>query len=205
MYGENVAGQVLDGRHIDDDVDFTRDAQTVAISFSGFDSPACGIRSYEWALGENERITCMSYCIVSNCVPLYSVTSGSYPGYSDVMPFTSFGIVMLNESHAVAQVELPLSHADHVFASVRAHTGHRCSDAVLTSSSDGFQVDVEAPLIEFTSVGIFENETEELFTSGKSLFQQEVDVISLAWNITDDVEGRSIHFNLLAYFELSAI
>ena len=118
------------------------------------------------------------------------MTSGSYPGYSDVMPFTSFGIVMRNESHAVAQVELPLAHAGQVFASVRAHTGHRCSDAVLTSSSDGFQVDVEAPLIEFTSVGIFENETKELFASGKSLFQQEVDVISLAWNVTDDVEGR---------------
>ena len=120
------------------------------------------------------------------------MTSGSYPGYSDVMPFTSFGIVMRNESHAIAQVELPLAHADHVFASVRAHTGHRCSDAVLTSSSDGFQVDVEAPLIEFTSVGIFENETKELFASGKSLFQQEVDVISLAWNVTDDVEGERI-------------
>ena len=115
---------------------------------------------------------------------------GSYPGYSDVMPFTSFGIVMRNESHAVAQVELPLSHADHVFASVRAHTGHRCLDAVLTSSSDGFQVDILEPEIEFTSVGVFENNTQELFKSGHSLFQQEVDVIALQWNVTDDVEGK---------------
>ena len=51
VYGENVAGQVHDGRHFESDVDFTRDDQSVAISFSGFESPACGIRSYEWALG----------------------------------------------------------------------------------------------------------------------------------------------------------
>ena len=51
VYGENVAGKVHDGRHFESEVDFTRDDQSVAISFSGFESPACGIRSYEWALG----------------------------------------------------------------------------------------------------------------------------------------------------------
>ena len=70
VYGENVAGQVLDGRHLADDVDFTRDAQTVAISFSGFDSPACGIRSYEWALGESKlNVLCGSHSSC-NCLPL---------------------------------------------------------------------------------------------------------------------------------------
>ena len=61
VYGENVAGKVHDGRHFESDVDFTRDDQSVAISFSGFESPACGIRSYEWALG-NES----SYLVTVN-------------------------------------------------------------------------------------------------------------------------------------------
>ena len=52
VYGENVAGKVHNGRHFESDVDFTRDDQSIAISFSGFESPACGIRSYEWALGK---------------------------------------------------------------------------------------------------------------------------------------------------------
>ena len=100
VYGENVAGVVYDGRDVFTDIDYTQDTLTVAISFQGFDSPACGIRAYEWALG-------------------------TQPGYSDVMPFTSYGIVMVNESHAVAEVHLPNQHGDVIFASVRAHTGHK--------------------------------------------------------------------------------
>ena len=51
VYGENVAGVVYDGRDVFTDIDYTQDTLTVAISFQGFDSPACGIRAYEWALG----------------------------------------------------------------------------------------------------------------------------------------------------------
>ena len=68
MYGENVAGKVRDGRHFESDVDFTRDDQSVAISFSGFESPACGIRSYEWALGKKIVLILMLlyfYCTIT--------------------------------------------------------------------------------------------------------------------------------------------
>ena len=100
MYGENTPGIVYDGRELYVDKDYSTDKVTVGISFQGFDSPACGIRSYEWALG-------------------------SQPGYSDILPYSSYGIVMLNESHAITEIHLPLEHGDILYASVRAHTGHR--------------------------------------------------------------------------------
>lgn len=82
----------------EEDADFQRDVTSVGITFSGFDSPACGIRGYEWALG-------------------------SEPGWSDILPYTGAGIVMRNGSHGHAQVHLPLSHDMLMYASVRAHTG----------------------------------------------------------------------------------
>ena len=44
VYGENVAGVVYDGRDVFLDIDYTVDTMTVAMSFQGFESPACGIR-----------------------------------------------------------------------------------------------------------------------------------------------------------------
>lgn len=55
-----------------------------AMSFKGFESEACGIRSYEWAVGTEA-------------------------GFSDVVPFSSIGLAQLNESHAVAQANLEVS------------------------------------------------------------------------------------------------
>ena len=78
-----------------------QDLTSVAVTFSGFESPACGIRSYEWALG-------------------------SEPGWSDILPYSSVGIVMLNESHGQAQAHLPVYHGQVIYASVRAHTGNNC-------------------------------------------------------------------------------
>ena len=46
-----MAGVVYDGRDVFTDMDYTQDTLTVALSFQGFESPACGIRAYEWALG----------------------------------------------------------------------------------------------------------------------------------------------------------
>ena len=70
----------------------------MAITFDGFTSPGCGIRSYEWAVG-------------------------SEPGWSDILPYSSVGIVMLNESRGQAQVHLELQHGQILYASVRAHLG----------------------------------------------------------------------------------
>ena len=82
----------------DEDGDWQQDVTSIAISFDGFSSPACGIRGYEWAVG-------------------------SEPGWSDVLPYTSVGIVMLNESQGHAQIHLPLHHGQILYASVRAHLG----------------------------------------------------------------------------------
>lgn len=82
----------------EEDADYQQDVTSVGITFSGFESPACGIRGYEWALG-------------------------SEPGWSDILPYTSVEIVMLNESHGQAQIHLPLEHDELMYASVRAHTG----------------------------------------------------------------------------------
>ena len=71
---------------------------SVGITFEGFESPACGIRSYEWALG-------------------------SEPGWSDVLPYSPVGVVMHNDSHGHAQTHLQLEHGQLMYASVRAHTG----------------------------------------------------------------------------------
>ena len=78
----------------------------MAITFSGFESPACGISSYEWALG-------------------------SEPGWSDILPFSSVGIVMLNESNGHAQAHLQVHHGQIIYASVRAHTGTTLSLLIL--------------------------------------------------------------------------
>ena len=65
----------------------------------------------------------------------------------------------------------------------------RCSEAVLVSASDGFTIDTQPPVIVFTSLGIFGNDTEELIHTAPSLYQQEIDAIALAWNSTDDASG----------------
>ena len=81
-----------------EDSDTQQDTTSVGITFLGFSSPACGIRAYEWALG-------------------------SEPGWSDILPYSSVGIVMLNDSHGQAQTHLHLQHGQVIYASVRAHLG----------------------------------------------------------------------------------
>ena len=83
------------------DENYQQDTTSVGITFEGFESPGCGISSYEWALG-------------------------SGPGLSDIQPYSSVGIVMLNDSHGQAQAHLTLEESMTIFASVIAHTGLLC-------------------------------------------------------------------------------
>jgi hypothetical protein len=50
---------------------------------------------------------------------------GRAPGWSDILPYTDAGIVLLNESQGAghAQMHLQLHHGQLLYASVRAHLG----------------------------------------------------------------------------------
>ena len=61
------------------------DTNTLTIHFNGFKSDECGIRFYEWGVGTTSYLT-------------------------DVMPFTSSGLVMRNETHGQAQGFVSLRH-----------------------------------------------------------------------------------------------
>ena len=98
MYGYTLTDSNLNFFQAFEDSDYQQDTTSVGVTFEGFLSPGCGIRSYEWALG-------------------------SEPGWSDILPYTSVGIVMLNETHGQAQTHLHLHHAQVMYASVRAHLG----------------------------------------------------------------------------------
>ena len=156
VYEENVAGQVFDGRNLFVDQDYSNDTHSVGISFMGFESAACGIISYDWGLG-------------------------SHPGFSDITPFSSFGLVMINESHGQAQLHIPLENGMTIYTTVRAHTGYKCHESIIESSSDGLTIDINPPNINIESVGIFAN-----YTSSSDLYQDDVDTIIMEWNSTDD-------------------
>lgn len=153
---ENVPGVIYDGRDDYHDSTYQRDLTSIAMTFSGFESVACGIDLYEWAIG-------------------------SKPGFSDVQEFTSYGLTMLNETHGQGQAHLQAKENMTYFVTVRAWTGHKCHEDLIVSTSDGIQVDSTPPSVLYTDIGIHKNQTE--YT--KSLFQSVRDSIDLQWNISD--------------------
>ncbi|KAK3589126.1 hypothetical protein CHS0354_017092 [Potamilus streckersoni] len=155
----NVAGTVYDGTLELEDIDFSSDATTVAMSFNGFESEACNIIGYEWAIG-------------------------FLPYGSDVLPFTDYGIVMINDTFGHAQINLQLYENQVYFSTVRARTGHNCHEQYIVSTSDGFKVDTTGPRIDFVAA----NNTytsEAVFDLFKTSFQDLIDSIHLTWNVTD--------------------
>ena len=68
------------------------------MTFSGFESEACHIRTYEWAVG-------------------------SELGYSDILPYSSVGIVMLGKGKGQAQAHLQVDNGQELYTSVRALKG----------------------------------------------------------------------------------
>ena len=158
VYEENVAGQVFDGRQLFQDQDYSIDKSSIGMSFMGFESAACGIRSYEWALG-------------------------SHAGYSDITPFSSFGLVMRNSTHGQAELHLPLEHGMTVFVTVRAHTGYKCHEAFIESSSDGMTIDLKTPEVTIETIGIFERVHG---SDVLNVYQQDADSIIMEWNSTDE-------------------
>ena len=81
-----------------EDINYQIDTTSVAVTFDGFESETCGIRSYEWA-------------------------AGSEAGWSDVLPYSPVGIVMLGEGRGQAQAHIMLHHGQRLYISVVARTG----------------------------------------------------------------------------------
>ncbi|KAL3857351.1 hypothetical protein ACJMK2_012027 [Sinanodonta woodiana] len=155
----NVAGTVYDGTTELEDIDFSSDVTTVTMSFNGFESEACNIIGYEWAIG-------------------------FVPYGSDVLPFTDYGIVMINDTFGHAQINIQLYDNQLYFSTVRARTGHNCHEQYIVSTSDGFKVDTTGPRIDF----IVANNTytsEAAYDLFKTSYQDQTDSIYLTWNVTD--------------------
>ncbi|XP_070206105.1 uncharacterized protein [Littorina saxatilis] len=119
----NVAGVVSDGRD-DDDVDFSHDTSSIAITFSGFSSQACGIAGYEWGVGTS-------------------------PFATNVLPYTDYGLVVDDAGNGFAQVDVMQFEGQTYYSSVRATTGHNCHEQYIVASSDGFTVDTTPPTASF--------------------------------------------------------
>ena len=119
----NVAGFVLDGRD-SEDVDFSNDKASIAISFSGFSSEACGLEGYEWGVGTS-------------------------PFATDVLPYSDYGLVVDEAGNGFAQAHVMQFEGQKYYSTVRAKTGHNCHEEYIVSSSDGFTVDTTPPTVTF--------------------------------------------------------
>ena len=155
----NVPGVVFDGRDMLKDADFQHDKYSIAASFIGFESEACNIVGYEWAVG-------------------------SKPYYSDKLPFTDYGIVMHNTTFGHAQIHLDLYESETYYVLVRARTGHRCKDEYIVSSSNGIMVDTRPPTYTFDLVN--DTYTPRPVESYPNVYQTQENNIDIQWNATDD-------------------
>ncbi|XP_046375524.2 uncharacterized protein LOC124148470 [Haliotis rufescens] len=140
----NSPGTVYDGRSVSEDTDFQRDLSSLAMSFDGFGSDACGITSYDWAIG-------------------------TQPYLSDIMHFTNYGLTMVGDGAGYAEITNTNFNNVKYFVTVRAVTGVECQESYIVSSSNGVMVDHEIPVIKqqyrdkmMTSSVVFENQTTSL-------------------------------------------
>ncbi|KAK7493720.1 hypothetical protein BaRGS_00015049 [Batillaria attramentaria] len=148
----NVPGVILDGRE-EEDIDFSDDKASIAITFSGFSSDGYGIVGYEWAIG-------------------------TQPFSSDVMPYTSHGLVVDDEGNGIAQAHIMQFEGQSYYSTVRAKTGRIKFEEYIVSSSDGFMVDTTAPSVTF-HIGTQDVSPNEV------VYQTENDKLILGWHISD--------------------
>jgi hypothetical protein len=154
----NVPGTVYDGREILSDGDFTSDRTSLAMSFNGFESEACNIVQYEWAIGYK-------------------------PFTYDVLPFTEYGIVMHNATCGQGQIHLTLYEDSTYFVTVRARTGFNCpTGEFILSTSDGIKLDRTAPKIDIIYDGV------PVIQDSVTLYQTSMDSVNVNWNIHDTSE-----------------
>ncbi|XP_052073991.1 uncharacterized protein LOC127711867 [Mytilus californianus] len=154
---DNIPGKVFDGRNDLEDVDFTIDRTSVGMSFVGFESEQCSIVGYEWAIG-------------------------SQPFYYDVLPFTRYGIVLVNDTYGRGQIHTELYEGSTYYVTVRAQTGHRCKEEYILSCSNGFSLDTTPPDIRMISFGEEKINPETITTS---LYQNRTDSLDFRWESKD--------------------
>lgn len=145
----NVPGIVFDGRSLFMDESFTTDHTSIAASFYGFESESCSIVSYDWAIGTSEFGT-------------------------NILTYTDFGLVMLNETHGQAQIHTELIENVQYFITVRAVTG--CHDEYIVSSSDGIVLDRTAPAVQFLQE---ETNDTKTFLHNDVFYQSNIDSINI--------------------------
>ncbi|XP_063447918.1 uncharacterized protein LOC134727466 [Mytilus trossulus] len=154
---DNIPGKVFDGRSDLEDADFTIDRTSVGMSFVGFESVQCSIVGYEWAIG-------------------------SQPFYYDVLPFTRYGIVLVNDTHGRGQIHTELYEGSTYYITVRAQTGHLCKEKYILSCSNGFSLDTTPPDIRMISFGKEKINPETITTS---LYQNRTDSLDFRWESKD--------------------
>lgn len=160
----NVAGIVLDGRYGEDE-DFTNDKASLAITFAGFSSPACGIESYHWGVG-------------------------SSPYATDVLPYSDTGLVINPKDHAsgTAQANIELIEGKTYYGTVRASTGHNCHEPYILSSSNGITVDTMPPVIAFFTGLVsasLDDRKSTIITSKEVIMQTVSEKLDLGWEVSD--------------------
>ena len=148
----NVAGIIKDGRTAEDE-NFSSDKTSIAITFSGFSSDACGIDGYEWGVGTS-------------------------PFSTDVMPFTDYGLVVDDDGNGFAQAHIMQFEGQRYYSTVRAKTGHSCTEEYIVASSDGFTVDNTPPSVTFHL------DTHEL-KSQDVVYQTVTDRLTVGWSVLD--------------------
>ncbi|XP_069134862.1 uncharacterized protein [Argopecten irradians] len=154
----NVPGQISDGREEYVDDDYTIDRASLDVTFAGFESEACDIRKYEWAIG-----------------------SDAYK--SDVLPYTGYGLMVHNSSHGQAQIHMDFTEGDTYYVTVRALPGHNCNEEYIVSTSDGIKLDTSAPEINY--IGPEVDDTHYIHY-GDVFYQSNTDSLNLVWNVSDD-------------------
>ncbi|XP_069134676.1 uncharacterized protein [Argopecten irradians] len=169
----NVPGQICDGRKQSVDDDYTIDRASLAVTFAGFESEACDIRKYEWAIG-----------------------SDAYK--SDVLPYTGYGLMVHNSSHGQAQIHMDFTEGDTYFVTVRALPGYSCHEEYIVSTSDGIKLDTSAPEINY--IGPEVDDTHYIHYRDV-FYQTNKDYLNLVWNVSDDsaVNTMSISAGSLPY------
>ena len=145
----------------------------MSAQFIGFESELCGgISSHEWAIGEGHQGL----------------------ERESVMPFTTRGIVLRENSTGYAQVNLPNLRSfgsQRLFVTVRAITG--CGD-ILESTSNGFIIDSMPANLDIISTGprgIEMGQGDNV--SVRNLYQVESGYSSI-WRVGDEESGISSDF-----------
>ncbi|XP_052219885.1 uncharacterized protein LOC127837088 [Dreissena polymorpha] len=162
----NIPGVVFDGRSLFEDESFTTDHTSIAASFYGFESESCDIINYDWAIGTTEFGT-------------------------DILTYTNYGLVMLNDTHGQCQIHTELFEDVTYYITVRAVTG--CHEEYIVSSSDGITLDRVAPK------AIFRVETSNdtiVYIQDNVIYQSVTDSIAIVGNISDNHEIQSLEWGL---------